>query len=269
MRRWLCIPLILAILHTGAQAREHAPAPETLLASARAAMLDAERLAEEGDALGVESALRRALAAYDTLIDEHEVSSASLYAGAGSVATLLEEPGRAVLHYRRALRLDPAGVGAGERARRGLETARALVRTETTPAVGQRVERLVMAWRPFVPMGWVFWVMLAGYAGVCAAWCLRLLTRWRPPRWPFGVMAALAAAALVTDGATRARAEGVVQTGVVARTGPGEALYPPAFSEPLTPGVEFRALERRDGWIRASFGGAGEAWIPEGDAELI
>ena len=57
-----------------------------------------------------------------------------------------------------------------------------------------------------------------------------------------------------------------VADGIVVRKGNGEG-FAPQIAERLVPGVEFRLLERRPGWIRVRLPDATEGWIREEQAE--
>ncbi|MEL7472190.1 MAG: hypothetical protein AAGK04_02650 [Planctomycetota bacterium] len=262
--RMLCIALACVASRAAASTLvdPHEITLDHLLAEANTAM----QAAAEAEPAEQAPHLRRALAAYETIHREHDRSSAPLHLSAGNAALLLGEAGPAVLHYRKALRHDPTNNAA----RQGLGAARSLVQTPAAPSATDRVARLALAWRGLVAPRNIFIATLAAIALLCLAWSARLLTGRRVPRWPFAFAACVGAATILTDAAAQARPEGVViGESTVARTGPGEALYPPAFTEPLAPGVEFRVIERRDDWIQAAFGAAGNAWIRASDAESI
>jgi len=65
-----------------------------------------------------------------------------------------------------------------------------------------------------------------------------------------------------------AKTEGVVTTKeVIARKGDSEG-YENSFTQPLTEGVEFRLLARRNEWYFIKIGDGRTCWIPEYSAEL-
>lgn len=240
-----------------------APAAADLLTIAADAMQQADN-AEDEDSR--RDALQRALAAYRTIETEHGRTSEALHVAAGAAAMLLEDLGRAVLEYRRALQIDPTS----DRAAAGLEAARALVGVSTPRSVGSRVASAMQSWKAWVRPRWVFWTAAGAWLAFFLCWSARVGLAWRVPRWPAAAAAVLAGGLLIIDAAFEARPAGVVTEGnVVARTGPGDALYDPAFSQPLEPGVEFRVIERAGEWWRVDLGAIGDGWIRADQAELV
>ena len=67
----------------------------------------------------------------------------------------------------------------------------------------------------------------------------------------------------------------VADAPAMARQGPSEAAYDPAFARPLSPGVEFRVLEIRDGidapdaWVLAEFGDSRRGWFRRSSVVLV
>jgi len=59
----------------------------------------------------------------------------------------------------------------------------------------------------------------------------------------------------------------IVRQEVIARKGNAES-YEPAFTEPLTEGVEFRRVEFRGGWLLVRLSGNEEGWVREDDVVL-
>jgi len=229
--------------------------PRALLDIAADAMTDASNAPSETER---NAALRRALAAYRTIESEHGRASEPLHVAAAAAAMLLGDTGTAVLQYRRALRVDPTSA----RAREGLRAARAGVGTAPPVSVGDRLLRATLAWKAWVRPGVVLWLGAAAWTLVFALWAARVALGWRVPRWPAAALVIVCGSLLGLDAAADLRPAGViVADDAVAYLGPSVELFEPAFAEPLEPGVEFRVIERTDGWWRIAVGGAGDAWI--------
>lgn len=118
--------------------------------------------------------------------------------------------------------------------------------------------------------------LLLGLAGVTLLFTLcglaipRLSTLWRRLSLGAGALVLLAA---LSAGYDTYRFEwirhGVVTARkVVARKGNGES-FPPAFTEPLAEGQEFRVSSTREAWVLARLPGGVEGWLPAKDVTLF
>lgn len=261
--------VILAVLFNGALAAAEQETPRSLAERAAALVTQAERVSAD-DPYESERLLGEAAKIYQRLSDERSVRSAELERSLGATMLLLGDNGRAVLHLRRALRLDPTDRATRET----LEEARRRVRSGVSPGVRSRLESVALWWRGYVPRS----VMLGGaLASWVLAWSLAIVRRVR--RWERGglsvaVLLGLSAVGLGALGSEawfeRASREGVVvEDGVMAYNGPSADLYPATFSEPVRGGVEVEMLERREGWARVRLRNGQETWLPERSIELV
>lgn len=61
----------------------------------------------------------------------------------------------------------------------------------------------------------------------------------------------------------------IIADETIARTGPSETGFPPAFEQPLTQGVELTVTERRATWLAIKLNNTQQAWIPANTVEFI
>ena len=235
--------------------------PAELLSEAEAAYADAAALS--GD-VGADGAYLRAAAAYAAVI-EAGANSAALQRNLGNALFAAGELGEAMVAYRRAERIDPSD----RRVREALAVARGRVRTAVEEGTRSRAEGALLWWRGGVPRAWLAWGGLAGWSVI---W-LGLL--WKARGGPVVVAAGALVAfvgigSLAAEWALSGRGEVVVvEDGVVARTGPDEAVYDAAFNEAVREGVEGVVIERREGWSRVRLRSGQEGWFPDWSVESI
>jgi tetratricopeptide (TPR) repeat protein len=188
-----------------------------------------------------------------------------LLRNAGNAYLLAGDLPRAILAYRRGLRLDPNdGV-----LRANLDYARGQV---TYPPAGNLGRPAVEAWPPWLPRptpGMVLALVMVLYVAGCVA-----LTRWwmlRRRSLLTGGCLLLAAAALTGTGLAvweaRLREETqhsvvvMAEDGVLLRQGNG-LTYPPRYETPVNRGVEARLLFARGDWLKIELSGGETGWVP-------
>lgn len=215
-----------------------------------------------------EQLYRRAAADFEALAASG-VRNASLEYNLGNTYFRLGDLGRAVLHYRRALRLDPRHTDASA----NLEYVRQRVKPYLSPTAGTELTRRLLFWQYGTSRQQRFWAAAIFSA---AGWLLLLLRL----RWPSGplLVAALTCISLgLANGgliAWELRSEQLEPAAVlvrgehVLRRGRGEA-YEPARSEALGPGVELRVLEERAGWVRVRLRNDETGWLPAQAVERV
>lgn len=176
--------------------------------------------------------------------------------------------GRAVLHYRRALRLDPGH----DDARANLDYVRRQVRPPLAASAGAgRLDPL--SWHTRASLRVRFWIAAAASAAGWLALMLWLRRRLRP-LLVVGVAAALlgslaGASAMWQLADESARPHAVVANAAATlRLGRGEG-YDPALREALGPGVELRILEERAGWVEVRLSDGTRGWLPAESVERV
>lgn len=271
--RLLVVAIVLATLGAGAwaqsgeQVRAHFKANE--------AFIEGARLRSEGEVARGELKLREAVAIFTGLIEGDEetagVRNARLYTNLGNAHMLLGETGRAVLAYRRALRLDPQDGAAQE----GLAQARARVAQRVERSAQRQAAAALAFWRGLVSASARFEVALWAWAALWVALTLRAVgVARRGMAWGGAaalVVCAGAGATLAIDAwSERSAPDAVVVDGpVTGRKGPDERAYEASFTEPLRSGVEVVIAERRPGWARVRLADGRETWVPESHAAPV
>jgi hypothetical protein len=171
---------------------------------------------------------------------------------------------RAILAYRRGLRLDPADA----KLRTALAYARAQVQYPPAPDLARLMQPERDYWPPWLSLHTLGVYAFALYFAACLA-----ATRWRMTRrrrWLAAAGLALGLAAVPAIGSgvewlgqRRDVAEPVV---VLARDCPlrvgNGPDYPPRLDAPLPRGTEVRRLFERNGWVQVELSGGVAGWLP-------
>ncbi len=251
--------------------------PETRQAVLRQALADFDAAVAMQGRGGAEAErlYRQALAGFESLL-QSGLQNGGLYYNLGNTYVRLGEVGRAVVNYRRALRLMPGN----ERVRANLEAARRMCRVRIPPPATSEVVGTLFFWHVGTPLASRVKVGLAVYTLFWVIMLVRLPAGRRAPwlKWPAltaGLLALVLAASVTWDLAARQyRIEGVViAESAELRKGNGE-YYEPQLEQPLSAGVEFRLLESRpdvDGaqWYFVELPDGKKGWLRADLADII
>ena len=234
---------------------------------------EGNRFFEAGTALLDENPTRAgelfsdALLHFERAIREGGISNGKLYYNVANTYFRLGDLGRAILNYRRALRLRPLDSNLHQ----NLDYARSKREDRIARTENRRAMALVLFWHynlPFWIKGVVFTVC---FALLWIAAAFRLLYKRAVFLWLVGAAALCAAiflGSLVADSVGR-RDEGVIITEtVIARKGNAET-YQPSFSEPLHAGTEFTIIEARGDWSYIELLDGRRTWILSDTHELL
>jgi tetratricopeptide (TPR) repeat protein len=210
---------------------------------------------------------RRAQLRFSKLADAG-VCNADLYTNLGNAALQAEDLGRAVLAYRRALRLDPDHRRAGQ----NLAHARGLL-----PAWVPRPEEsglfdTFFFWHRTVSRGERFLgaALLFAGAGLLAAagirWKQALL---RNLSVVLGLGWMMLWGSLISEAYTREGTAAVVTAEEVVARAADSALAASPFGAPLPGGTELRVIERRPPFARVRLANGSDAWVSEASLTSI
>lgn len=236
----LVVIAVLPGLPTLARAQESVPPPD-------------QRFHQAGEAFD-SGDHRKAADLYRALIDDGYVSPPLLY-NLGNAWYRLEDPGQAVLYYRRAWRLAPRDPDIRD------NIAHTLDQAEVVPPQRNPIELLSC----LLPRGTWAWIAVATYWLLALLLCLSFFQpRIRPAvRVTAGPSTALLAVSLVATWVWTWGRPG--NEFVVVREGQ-QALYAPlADAHPhfdLPAGSIVTRRESEPGWIRVSLGGE-SGWLPD------
>ncbi len=179
--------------------------------------------------------------------------------------------GRAVLHFRRGLAIEPRD----GKLLANLTFVRGQVAPALAPSGAATAWRAVAAWHQDIPLATRAWLAMgASLGGWAVLISLRLSRRRAAP------LAGIAVAGLVVgvaaggsalwelrDRASRPHAV-VVVGGTTLRLGRGES-YEPALRDALGAGVELRILQERGGWVEVQLRDDQTGWLPAETVERV
>lgn len=243
--------------------------PAELLGRAES-LLDRANEAARVDLEAAHALEAQAAAIYRGLIEHHGIDTAAVHRNLGVVELRRGELGRAIASLKRAEAIDPADPQVLET----LAAARGRVRTAVPISIRERTASALLFWRSLVPRPAMLWAGLVLWAIGWGLLALRVAGRgaWaRALSVPCFALAVLAIGSLAAEGLLSGRGRGavVIAPEVVARKGPSEFVFDPAFDQPLRAGTEGVIIERRAGWLRVRLASGSECWIPGTAAEEV
>ena len=211
---------------------------------------------------------QQAIAGYEQLIAAG-IHNARLYYNLGNAYFRLNDLGRAILHYRRGLRLEP-----GNRQIQANLTYGRSRRVDQIDVSSQRsLVHQLFFWQNELSVQTQWTLALTGYCLVWSGVFAHLF--WRRAALLWGVAGA-AFVCLVLAGSTlfmhyqqtSRRAGVIVAEEVVVRKGNGES-YTPQLPQPLHAGTEFVVLEARGSWCAIQLENGTSGWIRRDSAALL
>jgi tetratricopeptide (TPR) repeat protein len=228
---------------------------------------DAAAEVQATDLARAQQLYRQSAAGFEALIAAG-IENAALEYNLGNASFRAGDLGRAILHYRRALRLEPSDV----RVQANLRFARQRVEPAISPSGRTQVTETLLFWhynsspqrRRQVGIGLaaIGWTLLF-------AWL-----RWRRAALATGgiaavALASIALASVLYEARERAvRPAAVVLERQVLRLG-RSATADPAMKAPLGPGVEVQVLQRRGEWLEVQLANDIIGWLPASSVAAI
>jgi hypothetical protein len=210
---------------------------------------------------------RQAIEAYQQLIAAG-VRNAKLHYNLGNAYFLHHDLGRAILHYRRGLQLEPAN----QRLRANLRYARSQRLDQIDPSAQQAFISRLLFWHDDLGLQTQVTLALIGFLLAWAGAFAHLF--WRRPSYlwltgvgAFGFVLFASSAFVVHTQHAPARHGVVVAQETPVRKGNG-ASYALQFPQPLHSGAEFWVQERRGSWLHIRLDNGASGWIRHAHAEL-
>lgn len=265
MRSW---PQWIVVLAVSLPFSAAAKSPEELRGALQAAIRayeDGMRVVGRDDAQA-QRHFRDALAGFEA-VRVVGVRSAALEYNLANAHFRTHSLGQAIVHYRRALVIDPSHADA----QANLQYVRAQVEPRFPASAPGLWERLL-----FWHYQWSRDTRLTSAATFSAlGWiCLALRLRWPAQPLVIGGLASIGlglifSASFLVESFSQARepAAVVIQKDTL-RHGRGET-YEPVLQDALGPGVELIVQERRGGWSRVQLPGGVTGWLPDQAIQVI
>ena len=266
-RNIILVSVLLAALPAGP-----ARAGELSRIKQMALLNDAEQAVQHAsdtrDARDAEAYQRKAIAAFEGLIDGG-VRNGKLYYNLGNAHFRINDLSRAILNYRRALRLAPGN----SRIRENLKYARSKVHDRIETSGKRALARSLFFWHFDTSVKGRTTAAIVCYVIVWVALIIYVFLRRPPLRWLI-VAAILLTIALgiscAADHYSRGRRlEGVVTAEEVELRKGNGLSYEPMYSAPLHSGAEFSVIERRGNWYHIRLNDGKSGWIQSAAAEII
>ncbi len=264
-RLWAVLIVLLGISFAGAVSGQERAVEQGVMVE-RAQELFEQGVARVKDDPGLARELfGQSAAMFEAVVREGNINNHRLETNIGNANLLAGDVGRAVVHYRRALKLSPAD----ERARAGLESARGRVLQRVEKSMVNRAIDAFFWWRGFVPRGWVLLIAGGGYV---LGWVGVIVRRIWSEHFDRGwVIAGCFVASFAAGGMLIGEQvvlygvdEAVVVQEAAGYNGPDAQAYEKTFQAPLEPGVEVVVEEERGDWVLVRLGDGRSTWVLAG-----
>ncbi|MBU8922330.1 MAG: tetratricopeptide repeat protein [Bacteroidales bacterium] len=212
---------------------------------------------------------RRAILNFEHIAEEGGVQNGKLYYNIGNAWFRMDDLGRAILNYKRAALFSPNDQNLAQ----NLEYARTRRVSRVEVPEREIIFKTLFFIHYDIPSRVRLAVFIAAFALVwmsAGAWLFMRRGYLKIMITVFSIVSVIFMVSLSVEMASRSsRPEGVVVAGeVIARKGDAET-YQPSFTEPLSPGTEFRLLERRTQWWHIELEDGARCWIPAGAGETV
>jgi len=222
------------------------------------------RYPQEAQSLYGKAAMR-----YERIIRDGGVYNGKIFYNLGNVYFRMDDPGRAILNYRRAELYMPDDANL----RQNLAYAREKRRDQIEDRQETRILKTLFFWHYDISktvrlIAFIFSFMLMwGFA------CVRVFLKRSFLGWCISagaVLSLLFAGSIAADEISRDKnLPGVIiSSEVTARQGNSET-YEPSFKEPLHAGTEFILLEERGEWLNIELADARTCWVSAKDVEMV
>ncbi len=211
----------------------------------------------------------KAILHFERIVDDGGINNGKLFYNIGNAYFRLEDIGRAVLNYKRAMLYIPND----ENLRKNLDFARSRRADRIERKERAKVLETIFFLHYDLSARVRFTAFIIFFISAWVSGAVYLFVKAGSVRIVMIVVSVLCfvfLVSLVAEGVSKSRRpEGVVlEEETIARKGDAET-YERSFTEPLHSGTEFRMLEKRPGWIHIELNDGARCWIPENSAELV
>ncbi len=220
---------------------------------------------ETADKKRAEELYRKALLRYESL--SREIVNGKLYYNIANVYFRLNDPGRAIVNYRRAEQLIPDDPNL----RQNLAAALDKRLDKIEPGQEDKLLHTIFFWHYDLSYQLRLWIFAVVYIIFWIIAWLYFSSILKTPRWLpvlFLLFSLSLGASLLLDRDQQAGRGVIVSHEVIARKGDSRS-YQPSFEEPLHAGTEFTVLDERASWLHIKLADGRRCWIPNNEAELI
>jgi hypothetical protein len=208
--------------------------------------------------------VRQAAAALGYVLDREGIESAAGELALGNAYFIGDDVGRAILHYRRGLIIDPSDVEL----KQNLEHARSFVEpTVPDESGGWSAQSVLLSWQRAFSR-WTLWYGVVCALGISSClWTIRIVRSGSrlPLKLPVGFAAVgfLGAGLLEFDQwvVDQERAVVIVSPGTGLYSGPGVGVYQEIYDGSLGVGTEAVLLDQRGAWANIRLVNAQDGWV--------
>jgi len=263
----LSVSLLLFVTATSAKAE---PSNEQMCTLFNQANQDFRQANSTEELQQAKRLYEKAILGFERIIDQEQIKNAKLYHNLANAYFLHGQLGKAILNYRRAVKID----GSDENIKKNLAFARSQRIDKVAVKTEKRVLQTLFFWHYDFSIKTKFLLTCIFFGIVCL--CITT-TIWFGRIGPLTAAMAICgilticflASVIVESRSQTSTICGVITAKeVIARQGDGQN-YPPSFKEPLHEGTEFDLLENRPGWFHIKLSDDSDSWIPNDSAELI
>jgi len=212
---------------------------------------------------------RRAILNFEHISEEAGVQNGKLYYNIGNAWFRMDDLGRAILNYKRAVLFSPNDQNLAQ----NLEFARSRRVSRVETPEREKVFKTLFFIHYDIPsrIRLAIFIMSFALAWISAGiWLFVRRGYMKIMIVVFSIVSVIFIVSLSIEMVGRAnRPEGVViAEEVIARKGDAET-YQQSFTEPLGSGTEFRLLEKRTDWYHVELEDGARCWIPAGAGEIV
>ena len=268
-RMYLSILITSVILATSLSSVALGSEPSTVLQDA---LQELDAAIQHSGGIGSGEEVLQAAAVLAFTLDQEEINTSAGEHTLGNAYFIGGDLGRAILHYRKALAIDPSD----QVLHQNLTHARSFVEP-TVPGDPQNlnIKTALLSWQRVMGR-WTLWIGTIGLLATGSLlWTLRTLQI--STRLPIKAPLTLSLLGLVGFGllgydqwlTDHDQSLVIVAPGTELYSGPGKGAYQRVYDGHLGVGSEAVALESRQGWINIRLSNAQEGWIMNDQASFI